>query len=288
MLNLILAIMLLQPVQSVQSVTNPPAMAVSPEEAALHLIGEQPIVRAKAVSPGKLFLATVRVDVLVDKKGAVLSATAVPPSDNDFAVSETGLSKLTPDILAEAETVVSKLHFAEFKSGDRAVAVTFQQYVQVLPPELTPANHIPVPVVRNWNSVTISLQRTSCFGRCPAYRLVIRGDGSVDYDGHAFVAAKGLQFGSMPREKIAELIAIIERADFYSLQDVYGGCGSDASDAYLRVEIEGHSKEVRDCMGEWHGMPHSVAQLELAIDRLSGVETWIHPQTFLNGYEVFP
>src|SRR5215467_9066141 len=159
MLNLILAAVLLQqPTQPARIPIDPLSITVSAQEAEQHLIGEQPFVRLKIFPPGKFFSATVRVDVLVDKKGAVLWAAAQAPSATDDEIrSQIFGAKVTPDILQEAESVVRSLRFVEFRRDGRPVAVMIQQYVAVLPPELKPSRGVPVPEVKDWKSVKVSL-----------------------------------------------------------------------------------------------------------------------------------
>ena len=43
------------------------------------------------------------------------------------------------------------------------------------------------PKIANWNSLVITHEHLGCFGSCPTYRLEIHGDGTVLYNGKAFV-----------------------------------------------------------------------------------------------------
>src|SRR5690349_12845182 len=40
-------------------------------------------------------------------------------------------------------------------------------------------------------SIVITLRRTMCLGTCPSYRVTLRGDGTVVYDGDGFVRVHG-------------------------------------------------------------------------------------------------
>jgi len=272
MMNLILIAALQTPVQPPLNAMELPLASVSTEEAVGHLIDEQPVIRLKN-APHNFFLGGILLDVIVGKTGEVLWAVAVP---------DTYEKKIPAETVNEAESAVHRLRFNPFRSHGLSVPARFQWYVMVLPPELKPSRHVPVPEVRNWRSVKISLKRVGCFGTCPAYQVVIRGDGSVFYVGRAYVDVIGQKSGSITKEKIAELITIFRQADFFSMNRTYGGCGTDAPDVFVSVEIEGRVKEVADCMGEWYGMPHSVLQVEQAIDRVSGAENWIKPNPGIN------
>jgi len=44
----------------------------------------------------------------------------------------------------------------------------------------------------------ITLERTSCFGTCPVYKVSVRRDGSVAYDGKQFVRVTGHRTHKIP------------------------------------------------------------------------------------------
>jgi hypothetical protein len=265
-----------QPAQGIKTAISMLSVSVSTEEAERHLIGEPPIIRIKSLPLHGYFYAVIPVDVMVDKDGTVLWAVVGSNPNNP-----NGQASVPPEILHEAELVARSLRFDQFRVGGFSVRATFQLHFTLLPPELKPTRHVPVPPVKNWKSVKISLRRVGCFGFCPAYNLEVHGDGSVFYGGRAYVAVTGHQHSSVPRENIAELISILEHADFYSLRNRYGVCGFDGAEVYLSVEIEGQRKQVKDCEGESYGMPHSVRHVQAAIDRLSGAESWIYPNPFI-------
>jgi hypothetical protein len=44
----------------------------------------------------------------------------------------------------------------------------------------------------------ITLERVGCLGSCPDYKVTILGDGSVQYDGRAYVRTEGVQKKTIP------------------------------------------------------------------------------------------
>ena len=68
-----------------------------------------------------------------------------------------------------------------------------------------PAQKVPFPAIKNWNSLRIQLQRTACYGWCPAYSVEISGDGTVLYFGERFVATKGAKSWTIPQDKVRAL-----------------------------------------------------------------------------------
>lgn len=70
-------------------------------------------------------------------------------------------------------------------------------------------------------SLRIRLERTQCFGTCPAYTISISGDGRVDWFGRANVAALGRRAGRVTAAELAELSRRIDRARFFERNE-YG------------------------------------------------------------------
>jgi ankyrin repeat protein len=142
------------------------------------------------------------------------------------------------------------------------------------PIEVKPLRHVPFPRVKDWKSVKITLQRNACYGNCPWYRVEVRGDGSVFYEGKSHVAVKGHHRGLVPRENVLELVKVFEQTDYYSLLDQYSPCPIDTEIQVTSIEIDGRSKQVTSCAAGEIGTPVAVSDLELAIDRLAGSARW--------------
>jgi ankyrin repeat protein len=131
-----------------------------------------------------------------------------------------------------------------------------------------------LPKVKGWKTVKITLVRTGCFGVCPVYKVEVRGDGSVLYEGHGYVAFTGNHRGLVPQSNVIELVKLFEKADYYSLSNEYTASVTDNPTQTTAIEIDGRQKRIVDYVGLSAGMPLAVSQLELAIDRLSGSERW--------------
>ena len=61
----------------------------------------------------------------------------------------------------------------------------------------------------------VKLERTGCFGTCPAYVVVIHGDGRVDWTGHANVVAVGSRQGRVSRHELEELSRRLDQVQFF-------------------------------------------------------------------------
>jgi len=181
---------------------------------------------------------------------------------------------VSTDLRSQAESAAKNLRYRPFERDGQPVAVTFEERVAVLPPELVPKKRVPFPSIHNWDSLRITLSRTTCFGTCPAYRVEIHGDGTMIYEGQAYVAITGSHRGSIPKQTVAELVDAFRAADYYSLQDEYVWPATDLPTYETSIEIDGRLKKVKDYAGEQIGMPLGASKLEAEIDRLADTERW--------------
>ena len=88
-------------------------------------------------------------------------------------------------------------------------------------PDSSPQEHLPFPEIHDWNSLRITLNRSGCYGRCPAYEIEIHGDGTVLYEGKANVATKGKRTGKISHATLSDLVDVFRKADYFSLAEHY-------------------------------------------------------------------
>jgi len=123
--------------------------------------------------------------------------------------------------------------------------------------------------------ISITLERSPCFGFCPDYSVTITGDGAVTYHGGRFTRVNGEQHATASREDVAHLVQMIHDADFFNLRDHYRAQVTDLP-TYRVTVVEGErSKTVEDYMGQSVGMPPAVSTIEQEIDRVAGTERWV-------------
>jgi Domain of unknown function (DUF6438) len=138
----------------------------------------------------------------------------------------------------------------------------------------TPANQTPVG-----QDAVITMERTACFGSCPAYRLTIHGNGQVTYEGIAFVATQGTQTIQLSPEQVQSLIHEFEQANFFQLKDAYAVEVTDLPGTRTSITLNGRSKQI------WHygsvgdpnldNAPPALSNLERAIDQAVNVSQWV-------------
>lgn len=67
----------------------------------------------------------------------------------------------------------------------------------------------------------VKLERTQCFGTCPAYSVMIDGSGRVEWTGHASVGALGRRQGRVSRSDLEHLAKRLDAVQFFE-RDEYG------------------------------------------------------------------
>lgn len=112
------------------------------------------------------------------------------------------------------------------------------------------------------NQITeVTLERTTCFGSCPAYTVTLRSDGTIIYEGRKFVEMTGTYKGQVYNfDRLAQLISSI---NYFNLKDRYAASVSDLPSAITSVVQNGKRKTVRDYGGAG---PIELWGVEMAID----------------------
>jgi len=143
----------------------------------------------------------------------------------------------------------------------------------------------PAPRPATAGAESVTLERTLCYGSCPAYRLSIARDGAVRFQslnpGDSTAATDRIDptaFDALAREA--------ERIGFRSLPDEIEAdrelCGSLATDhpsATVTIHASTGTKSVTDQHG-CHGTSERLAALrrfEDRIDSVAGSARWVRP-----------
>jgi hypothetical protein len=121
--------------------------------------------------------------------------------------------------------------------------------------------------------VTITLERTACYGTCPVYKLTITGNGTVVYEGRDFVEVKGEQTSSISPAQVQDLVAAFEQADFLTLTDYMEQKVTDLPYAITSITIGGQTKTVNHYYGD-DSAPQELIDLESKIDEIVNSKQW--------------
>lgn len=134
-------------------------------------------------------------------------------------------------------------------------------------------------------NLLISLERTVCFGTCPSYKLSVKSDGTVSFEGIEFTKVKGKAEGKITKENLKTLLSEFEKANFFNLKDSYkseeDGCKevwTDNPSEFISIQIGEKSKTVRHYFGcqkvEGNDL-EKIANLGKKIDEILGTKQWI-------------
>jgi hypothetical protein len=123
-------------------------------------------------------------------------------------------------------------------------------------------------------SVSITMERTPCFGRCPVYRLDLDGTGKVVYEGRGFVKDRGRQEATVPAADVQALAKEIEAAGFFTLRDSYPPDATDNASVITSVTIDGKTKRVEHDLSS-RAAPESLKALYQRIDDVAGSKRWV-------------
>ena len=89
-----------------------------------------------------------------------------------------------------------------------------------------------------------SLERTPCFGKCPAYVITVDKDGKATYTGRTFADRPGRWTTTVDN---ATMNALLDRADamgFFGLEDRYDGPVTDLPSTIIRIQADGKDKKI--------------------------------------------
>lgn len=120
--------------------------------------------------------------------------------------------------------------------------------------------------------VNITIERTTCFGTCPDYKLTIYGDGKVFYYGRYFVQSIGPRIKYIPKSKVQELVSEIKKSNFFGFEDNYISPLTDMPSIIISVNLEGKSKTI-DIYG-WAG-PEELMNLIQQIEETVNIARWV-------------
>jgi hypothetical protein len=240
-----------------------PAIEVLEAEAAEHRIGTRgPIYTNLGQNMAQEDLARTLVpvilEVVVGTDGRTLSA-----------------ERTSGFIMGNLTLLWKTWKYKPFERDGHPVVAKVRESVAVLPIRKRSEVHIPFPEIHDWNSLRITLSRSGCYGMCSTYDIEIHGDGTVLYDGKAFVGTTGRERVKISQPSLVKLVDVFRKADYFSLADGYVSGVTDLPTCASSISFDGLSKSVLDYEGRDVGMPPGVPDVEAAIDQLSGASKWV-------------
>ena len=226
-----------------------------------HRLGPATAVHVSAAEAHTLdFESELTFEIVVSTDGRVESATPVGDEKRH---------------LDEGRSIEMARRFKPWTQDGKNIRVRVRDDVMILPPERWALVPRSFPVRWDLRSVKIELSRGVCYGRCPAYSVTIRGDGSVRFDGQRYVQVPGKQDARIDPTAVRSLVQQFEDAKFFAADDKYIAEVTDNPTYTLTLTVDGKTKSVTDYVGEQVGMPLVITDLENAVDEVAGTKQWI-------------
>ena len=148
-----------------------------------------------------------------------------------------------------------------------------------LPNSGRPTRKISFPGIVDWRTLKFTLERATCFGSCPVYRVEITADGTVNYKGHGSVVITEEHRAHVPTQAVRTLYDSFVKAEFFWTFDKYQASITDLPTYYISISFDGRTKRIVDYAGLAVGMPKEIATLEAAIDAVAETERWVKGNT---------
>ena len=120
------------------------------------------------------------------------------------------------------------------------------------------------------NDFSITLERIGCLGSCPDYTITILADGSVQFEGRAYVRAEGAHKATISASAVQKLIMRLRNENFFQWEEKKEVC-VDFPEVHITATLNGQHKQVL----EGCNSPGKVLRLANEIDRISGARHWI-------------
>lgn len=124
----------------------------------------------------------------------------------------------------------------------------------------------------------MTLMRGQCLGRCGSYELSIRGNGTVDYEGWAFVKTHGRQTRTLTKAQLHDISSSLDEAAFLSIEDRAFRWCLDTPSVAVSFTSGNRTKTVSSdafCVGSKTGAQARFIKALQQIDQIVGTDDWV-------------
>jgi hypothetical protein len=128
----------------------------------------------------------------------------------------------------------------------------------------------------NHGITEIGIERTPCFGTCPAYSFIVKSDGTFRYKGTQFAKRQGEFKGVIRTHAFHRLAGFIKDSNYMELDDEYSRLITDNPTTYTTVVMNGKRKTIKNYADAG---PTRLWAIEQLIDSLMENAQWDGDQT---------
>ena len=123
----------------------------------------------------------------------------------------------------------------------------------------------------NHGIIEIGIERTGCFGSCPAYTFFVKSNGEFHYHGGNYAKRSGDFTGTVPEWAFNNLAQFIRDADYMELETNYRTSITDNPTTYTMVVVNGKKKVISNYA---NAGPTKLWAIENLIDDLMSKAEW--------------
>ena len=137
-------------------------------------------------------------------------------------------------------------------------------------------NPAPVATGAQQNQNAITLERTTCFGACPAYLLQIDSSGTVSFRQGPQANRHEERTSTVTVDQFHDLVAGFAAIHFFDLNEVYPPTSEDLPAVHIALTIDGRTKKITHS----DVSPPGLEELERTIERNTNIHRWLHGDTY--------
>lgn len=120
--------------------------------------------------------------------------------------------------------------------------------------------------------LSVSLERTPCYGPCPVYTVTLRGDGTAAWHGEHSVEPLGRHTGEVDPNDVKRLVAFARKVSFFDWDPEYVEQVTDHPGT--RVTIQTGPDETHSVLQYATNKPREFWTLSTLIDGVRALITW--------------
>jgi hypothetical protein len=116
---------------------------------------------------------------------------------------------------------------------------------------------------------SVAMRRGPCFGNCPVYEVVLRGDGTATYQGGDYAPREGRWEGRVAPEEVEALLARLREVDFWEMEADRQIRVQDLPEVVITAEQRGRRHRVHT-----NRPPAELQPIQRAIDSIAASIDW--------------
>lgn len=115
------------------------------------------------------------------------------------------------------------------------------------------------------DSLALSIERTLCFGMCPAYKITVNNKGEALYDGYKFTDRLGKYTAKVSQDQYNQVLEKAKAIGFFDMKEQYDNeMVTDLPSTIILVSGPEGSLEVTDR----YDAPEELKELEKLMDKI--------------------